>query len=49
MLGIIDAKLVGKAYNNRLDLSKAEIHRPPQAGIWGSQYEGAYSIVLSNG
>jgi putative restriction endonuclease len=49
MLGIIDAKLVGKAYNNRLDLSKAEIHRPPQAGIWGSQYEGAYSIVLSGG
>lgn len=49
MLGIIDAKLIGKVYNNRLDLSKAEIHRPPQAGIWGSQYEGAYSIVLSGG
>lgn len=49
MLGIIDAKLIGKTYNNRLDLSKAEIHRPSQAGIWGSQYEGAYSIVLSGG
>ena len=49
MLGIINSKLIGKVYDNRLELSKSGIHRPPQAGIWGRQHEGAYSIVVSGG
>ena len=47
MFGILNKDLVGSVYENRMQLSKAAIHTPFQAGIWGSQYEGAYSIVLS--
>ena len=49
MFGILNKDLVGSVYENRMQLSKAAIHTPFQAGIWGSQYEGAYSIVLSGG
>ena len=30
-------------------LSKARIHGPTMAGIWGREIEGACSIVLSGG
>lgn len=49
MFGVIDEKLIGSNYENRLSLSKSGIHTPFQAGIWGSQFKGAYSIVLSGG
>jgi putative restriction endonuclease len=49
MFGEIDTNLFGNIYNNRKELSESGIHRPYQAGIWGSQYKGAYSIVVSGG
>jgi putative restriction endonuclease len=39
----------GKMFSSRQELSGAGVHRPTQAGISGSQYEGADSIVLSGG
>ena len=49
MFGIIDKNLTGNVYRNRQELSQSGIHRPYQAGIWGSQIKGAYSIVISGG
>ena len=49
MFGEIDKNLIGNVYRNRRELSQSGIHRPYQAGIWGSQYKGAYSIVISGG
>ena len=39
----------GQLFSNRLELSFAKVHRPIQAGISGSQNEGADSIVISGG
>ena len=49
MFGEINSNLIGNVYGNRKELSKSGIHRPYQSGIWGSQYKGAYSIVISGG
>lgn len=39
----------GYHFQSRLELSAGWVHRPIQAGISGSQKEGADSIVLSGG
>lgn len=39
----------GDKFENRIELSHSKVHRPTQAGISGSQKEGADSIVLSGG
>lgn len=39
----------GSIFENREDLSESGVHVPRQAGISGSQTEGAESIVLSGG
>lgn len=39
----------GDLFDNRIALSHSKVHRPTQAGISGSQKEGADSIVLSGG
>lgn len=39
----------GAEFETRLALSQAGIHRPTQAGISGTEHEGADSIVLSGG
>ena len=39
----------GTWFQNRIELSKAGVHRPHQAGISGSGNEGADSIVVSGG
>lgn len=39
----------GSHFEDRVELSKAHVHRPRQAGISGSEREGADSIVLSGG
>ena len=40
---------VGDLFKDREELSESGLHKPPMAGIWGSQEVGAYSIVLSGG
>jgi putative restriction endonuclease len=47
--GEIDKIKVGKIFDNREALSKARVHGPTMAGIWGRENEGACSIVLSGG
>ncbi len=47
--GHISGIAVGDHFTNRIELSLAGIHRPRQAGISGSQNEGADSIVVSGG
>ena len=39
----------GTYFKSRVEMSRAGVHRPLQAGISGSAYEGADSIVLSGG
>ena len=39
----------GSQFENRAELSEARVYRPLQAGISGSEREGADSIVLSGG
>ncbi|HMB93695.1 MAG TPA: YDG/SRA domain-containing protein [Rhodothermales bacterium] len=39
----------GSEFESRAELSKAGVHRPTQAGIAGSEKEGADSVVLSGG
>lgn len=39
----------GDTFESRIALSHSKVHRPNQAGISGSQKEGADSIVLSGG
>jgi len=39
----------GTTFQNRLELSRSGVHMPTQAGISGTQSEGADSIVLSGG
>jgi putative restriction endonuclease len=49
IFGDIEGVKVGKMYDDRKELAKAKVHRPRQAGISGSGYEGADSIVVSGG
>lgn len=49
VFGNIEGVEVGATFDNRDELSKAGVHRPTQAGISGSQSEGADAIVLSGG
>jgi putative restriction endonuclease len=39
----------GSLFENRAELNASRVHIPTQAGISGSQTEGAESIVLSGG
>jgi putative restriction endonuclease len=49
IFGNIENIEVGQIFENREVLSKARIHGPTMAGIWGRESEGACSIVLSGG
>lgn len=49
VFGDIFGITTGKVFINRSELSQARVHRPTQAGISGSEKEGADSIVLSGG
>ena len=49
VFGHIEGVFEGQVFNNRLELSSIGVHRPIQAGISGSQNEGADSIVISGG
>jgi putative restriction endonuclease len=49
IFGEIPGTFEGQLFNNRNELSISLVHRPTQAGISGSQNEGADSIVLSGG
>ncbi len=49
VFGHIKGVTPGSKFRDRQLLAKAGIHKPTQAGISGSQYEGADSIVLSGG
>ena len=49
IFGEIPGIFEGQEFDNRIELSVALVHRPLQAGISGSQNEGADSIVLSGG
>ncbi len=49
IFGPIQGHEVGATFANRAELAKSGIHKPTQAGISGSQVEGADSIVLSGG
>ncbi len=49
IFGEIDGIPEGSEFENRYFLSQYGVHRPLQAGISGSQVEGADSIVLSGG
>src|SRR4051795_1673543 len=39
----------GASFASRAEAARAGVHRPTQAGISGSQHEGADSIVVSGG
>ena len=47
--GSIPNYQVGSLFANRIELSVAGVHRPPQAGISGRKTDGADSIVLNGG
>ena len=47
--GPVNGVSVGQIFASRKELSDAKVHCPTQAGISGSQYDGADSIVLSGG
>ena len=47
--GQIEGYPSGSTFESRGELREAGVHRPPQAGICGSEREGAESIVLSGG
>lgn len=49
IFGDIPGVSEGDSFISRRELSKAGVHRPTQAGISGSQTEGADSVVLSGG
>ena len=49
VFGHIPSYPVGSEFESRTELSQAGVHRPTQAGIAGSEKEGADSIVLSGG
>lgn len=47
--GHIEGIQPGQIFSSRIELAEAGVHKPIQAGISGSQFEGADSIVLSGG
>lgn len=47
--GEIEGCVAGTEFSSRAELSASGIHRPTQAGISGSETEGADSIVVSGG
>ena len=47
--GNIEGIKVGQLFDSRKELAEAGVHAPTMAGIWGREYEGACSIVLSGG
>lgn len=47
--GEISGYPVGSIFESRKDVSRAQVHKPLQAGISGSEQDGADSIVLSGG
>lgn len=47
--GDIPGVNLGDEFKNRNALAKAKVHPPTVAGISGSQYEGADSVVLAGG
>jgi putative restriction endonuclease len=47
--GAIPGVSVGTTFHSRAELAAANVHRPLQAGISGSEREGADSIVVSGG
>ena len=49
VFGHIEGINVGEIFPNRRVLSEYKVHKPTQAGISGSESEGADSIVLSGG
>jgi putative restriction endonuclease len=49
MFGEIQGHKEGDIFKDRKSLSKAQLHRPSQAGICGSGKDGAESIVVSGG
>ena len=49
VFGEIEGATEGDSFADRRALSAAGVHRPNQAGISGSEAEGADSIVLSGG
>ncbi len=49
VFGEIEGHPEGSTFANRYELSASGVHKPTQAGISGSQHEGADSIVLSGG
>jgi putative restriction endonuclease len=48
VFGHISGNPPGTTYINREALSRARVHGPNQAGIWGGE-DGAESIVVSGG
>lgn len=49
IFGHVDGYPEGSLFENRAELNSSRVHTPTQAGISGSQTEGAESIVLSGG
>ncbi|MEH6657510.1 YDG/SRA domain-containing protein [Leeuwenhoekiella marinoflava] len=49
IFGELQGLYQGASFRNRLELSQSGLHKPPQAGISGSQIEGADSIIVSGG
>ena len=47
--GEVEDIRIGQIFKSRDELSKARVHGPTMAGIWGRESEGACSIVLSGG
>ena len=45
--GHIPGVAIGDPFVDRIALSVAGVHRPRRAGIWGTQAEGARSIILN--
>lgn len=49
VFGEIPGVAIGQTFVNRAELHAAGVHRPLQAGISGSRFDGADSIVVSGG
>jgi putative restriction endonuclease len=49
IFGEIPGVATGQVFASRRELAAAGVHRPLQAGICGSRFDGAESIVLSGG
>lgn len=49
IFGDIQGLYEGDSFRNRIELSQSGVHKPTQAGISGSQNEGADSIIVSGG